>query len=243
MKFLSVIIKNPIYNWFVWLISAMYYERKYVKKTLSIGYMAQFTNCNFGIYNTLHGGAKLDNVFLGDYNTIYNDVKLSNVKIGDYSYVASYSKLANLEIGKFSSIGPEVYAGLGKHPSRNFVSTHPIFYSPLGQLEITFVSNSFFKEFEHIKIGSDVWIGARAIILDGVTVGDGAIVAAGAVVTKDVPPYAVVGGVPARVLRYRFEPSEIEYLLKSKWWDKDVDWLKQNSEMMRNVKHRFENTF
>ena len=70
-------------------------------------------------------------------------------------------------------------------------------------------------------IGNDVWIGLNATILDGVTIGDGAIVAAGAVVTKDVPPYAVVAGVPAKIIKYRFTESQIDFLLKFRWWEKD----------------------
>ena len=100
---------------------------------------------------------------------------------------------------------------------------------------ITFSANSYFDEFAPIKIGNDVWVGARAIILDGVTIGDGAIVGAGAVVAKDVPAYAVVGGVPAKVLRYRFEQAEIDLLEQLKWWNKDIDWLRKNCELMREA--------
>jgi tetrahydrodipicolinate N-succinyltransferase len=73
-------------------------------------------------------------------------------------------------------------------------------------------------------------------LIDGVTIGDGAIIGAGAVVTKDVPPYAIVGGIPARLIKYRFEPDEIEFLLKLKWWDKDLEWIKNNSKLFNNIK-------
>ena len=79
-------------------------------------------------------------------------------------------------------------------------------------------SNYDFAEYRPITIGNDVWIGARAMVMDGVEVGDGAIVAANAVVTKDVPPYAIVGGVPAKVIRYRFAPEKIEALQLLQWW-------------------------
>lgn len=219
MRAIKSLFKNPITLWARWLLSRFYYQYKFAEKHLSIKYMACVSNCQFGNYNTLYEGAVL-----------------SNVVLGDFSYVASNSKLANMSIGKFSCIGPEVMAGLGKHPSRDFVSTHPIFYSPLGQAQITFAANSAYEEFAQIRIGNDVWIGARAIILDGVTIGDGAIVGAGAVVTGDVPAYAVMGGVPAKILRYRFEPAEINFLRQLKWWDKDVDWLRQNSTTMHNIR-------
>ena len=218
MNFIRMILKNPITVWIKWLVFKFYYERKYAANHLMIGYMTRVSNCQFSSYNTLEGGAVLDNVALGDF-----------------SYVATNSKVSNAEIGKFSCIGPEVIVGLGKHPSRYFVSVHPIFYSPLRQAQITFASRPFYEEFAQFKIGNDVWIGARAIVLDGVAIGDGAIVGAGAVVTKDVPAYAVVGGVPAKVLRYRFDPAEIEFLRHFKWWDRDMDWLRENAEKFHNI--------
>ena len=211
-------LKNPFSLWIKWVVTKIYYEHKYAEKNLEIGYMARFTNCRFGNYNTLH-----------------DDAMLTNVTLGDFSYVAANSKLANVFVGKFSCIGPEVFAGMGKHPSRGFISTHPFFYSPHYQAQITLATNSIFEEFEPIKIGNDVWVGARAIILDGVSIGDGAIVGAGAVVTKNVPPYAVVGGVPAKVIRYRFEQADIDLLEQLKWWDRDIDWLRKNCELMREA--------
>ena len=127
--------------------------------------------------------------------------------------------------------------GLGKHPTRNFVSTHPAFFSSLGQSQVTFSTESVFEEFAKINIGNDVWIGARAIILDCVNIGDGAIIAACAVVTKDVPDYAVVGGVPAKILRYRFEPNEIKFLKEFTWWDKDISWLRENYYQLHDIKN------
>lgn len=86
-----------------------------------------------------------------------------------------------------------------------------------------------------VKIGNDVWIGTGVLILEGVTIGDGAVVAAGAVVTKDVEPYAIVGGVPAKVIRYRHTEEQRDKLIEFKWWDKDLDWIKNNAELFCNV--------
>lgn len=85
-----------------------------------------------------------------------------------------------------------------------------------------------------VNIGSDVWIGTQSVILTGVTVGDGAVIAANSVVTKDVPPFAIVGGTPARVLRYRFDPEVIERLLEIKWWNWSVDKIKLNRHLFYN---------
>lgn len=160
--------------------------------------------------------------------------KLINVKVGEYSYIANNSHLINCSIGKFCSIGPFVKIGLGKHPVDRF-STSPIFYSTKNPLRINLVSQNTFKEFEEVSIGNDVWIGANAIIMDGVKIGDGAIVAAGAVVTKDVPDYAIVGGVPAKIIKYRFEESIIQKLKTVKWWEMDLNRLNNYEREFENI--------
>lgn len=144
--------------------------------------------------------------------------KLFNVQMGDYSSVGINSKIANAVIGRYTVIAREVYIGVGVHPT-DFLSAHSIFYknNPWG-FHPEWVKKHDFDENPISHIGNDVWIGTRAIIMDGVSIGDGAIVASGAVVTKDVPPYAVVGGVPAKVIKYRFSQEMIDRLLEIQWW-------------------------
>jgi len=216
---MKLLVKNPLTVWFARLIKSMILEYKNKEKCLKIGYMSNAVNCEFGIYNT-----------------IYNEVILQKVILGDFTYIADNTKISRTEIGRFCSIGPNCMIGLGKHPSKDFVSTHPIFFSTLKQAQITFADKGYFDEFENIVIGNDVWIGANAIVIDGVKIGNGAIVAAGSVVTKDVPPYAIVGGVPAKIIRYRFEHETIKKLLELKWWDMDVESLKNNYKKFHNVK-------
>ena len=139
-----------------------------------------------------------------------------DITMGAYSY--SKSPLNYCDIGRYCSIAKGVSIGEASDHPVNWVSTSGFQY----QKEY-FGQKGFDQEFEGNKIkrtviGNDVWIGLGAIIKCGVKIGDGAIVGCGAVVTKDVPPYAVVGGVPAKVIKYRFEPEVIEKLLKLQWW-------------------------
>jgi acetyltransferase-like isoleucine patch superfamily enzyme len=213
------ILKNPLTIWLVRLIKAKLLERKHKSKSLKIGYMAIANNSKFGVYNT-----------------IYENVSLNEVELGDFTYIAGNTSISKTTIGKFCSIGPNCKIGLGKHPSNTFVSSHPIFFSDLKQAQISFADKKYFEEFENITIGNDVWLGADIIVVDGVNISDGVIVAAGSVVTKDIPPYAIVGGVPAKIIKYRFEKDEIKKLIEMKWWDMDVEYLKNNFMNFHNVK-------
>ena len=211
-------LRNPLTIWMRNVLRNKILECKYRKKFLKIGCHAKVGKCSFGLYNKIN-----------DHTNLYE------VELGDYSYIAADSKLVRTKIGKFCSIGPGVRCGIGRHPSKIFVSTHPIFYSTIKQARISFADKNYFEEFQPIQIGNDVFIGANTIILDGVKIGDGAIVAAGTIVSKDIPPYAVVGGAPAKIISYRFEEDEIEYLMKLKWWNKSIDWLKDNFRLFHNI--------
>lgn len=153
----------------------------------------------------------------GGNNVIFGASVVTNSRIGRHTYIGG-AQLGNCDMGAFCSVGQgAVVGGLGRHPT-SMLSTHPVFYSRLKQSGASFADGDYFAEHVRTTVGNDVWIGANAIVLDGVTVGDGAIIAAGAIVAKDVPPYAVIGGVPARVIKYRFADAEIESLLRTQWW-------------------------
>ena len=168
------------------------------------------------------------------YVVLFDNTKLYYSKVGAYSYVQTGSRIFNSEIGRFCSIAASVSIGPGIHEIDK-VSTHPAFYSPSSPLPKVFTKKTHHKTFRKVHIGNDVWIGEKAIVLDGVKVGNGAIIASGAVVVKDVDPYSVVGGVPAKHIKYRFNESIIKILQESKWWDFTDDWFEKNSELMLDV--------
>jgi acetyltransferase-like isoleucine patch superfamily enzyme len=160
---------------------------------------------------------------------------IDNCIIGDYTYLSKNVSMMNTTVGKFCSIAQGVSICLGRHPSSTFVSTHPVFFSIHKQNGITFSDKSYFNESGKTSIGNDVWIGVNAVIMDDIVIGDGAIIGANAVVTKDIPSYAVAVGVPARIIKYRFEKDEIIFLKDFKWWDKDEEWLKANYKDLHNI--------
>lgn len=141
-----------------------------------------------------------------------------NVVVGAYSSIRDRGKVMNAVIGNYTVIAKDCEIGLGVHPT-NYLTCHSIFYknSPWGFHPEWVKPVSNLVKITHI--GNDVWVGAKCIVMDGITIGDGAIVAAGSVVTKDVPPFAIVGGAPAKVIKYRFPQDVIERLEEIQWWN------------------------
>lgn len=157
---------------------------------------------------------------------ISSNCLINNSQILPYTYIGDNCIIQNTTIGKYCSIANDVLIGLGKHP-KNLISTSTLFYRIENAIGLQLIENdSDFEEYVNINIGNDVWIGARAIILDGIKVGSGAIIAANSVVTKNVPPYSIVAGVPAKIINYRFQEDKIEELLKLEWWNWTFEELK-----------------
>jgi len=163
---------------------------------------------------------------LDDNVAVYQRTALAEVELGSYSYVAERSQLAGVRTGCFCSIGPEFLGGYGDHPA-GFVSTSPVFYSTAGQCGVSFAQHDCFQEKQEIVIGNDVWIGARVFVRDGMKIGNGALIAAGAVVVSDIPDYAIAGGVPAKVIRYRFDERTVRELIQLAWWSWPEEKLRQ----------------
>lgn len=175
-------------------------------------------------------------------NVISNKASVENVSMGFASYVGTNSHIHHVRIGRFTCIGSDVKIIVGSHPTKDFVSIHPAFFSTKKQAGFSFVNEQKYQEIKfaddngnYIVIGNDVWIGSEVKLIAGIKIGDGSIVAAGAVVTSDVPDYAIVGGVPAHIIRYRFDKETIEVLKKFQWWNRDVNWISENHTLFENI--------
>lgn len=160
---------------------------------------------------------------------------LGRIKIGRFTYgdpyIFSRAKSDTVRIGDFCSIGPNVMI----IPTRDHIPPSEYKQYMVSSFHLAHIkkglwqeSYNFTKQQGTIIIGNDVWIGAGAIILSGVAIGDGAIIGAGAVVTHDIPPYSVVGGVPAKILRYRYTTEQIGKLLEIAWWKWPLDKILDN---------------
>jgi len=170
---------------------------------------------------------------LGRGTRIMRGARVGSCDIDRHTYIGSNSEIDSTIIGAFCSIGPQVLCGLGKHPV-DYISTYPGFYTDRASGATWFGARHSFTDRPKVTIGSDVWIGARAIIMGDVSIGHGAVIGAGAIVTKNVPPYAIAVGTPAKVIKYRFDEQTIKQLLDSKWWETDDRTLQQLSKHANN---------
>lgn len=151
-------------------------------------------------------------------NSLYGVGRISNSSLGYMSYCQTNSIISNAKIGRYCSIGPGVMIALGEHPI-NFLSTHQFFYSNYNNFSNRKNNAIVFNEHRKVSIGNDVWIGANCYIKDGVTIGNGAIIATGSVVVANVEAYSIMGGVPAKLIKYRFDKEIIALIVESEWWN------------------------
>lgn len=227
---------------FIILIASSYYI-DISKQLESLGYLEKVHFYKTVRYNEYEQGTR------------YQNEVINGVNVGKYSYGVRkhcYTGTLLKSIGAFCSLNDNISIGEMNHPTK-WITTHPIAYlskehivGKEGVAGILDTDQGFniteLEENGNIYIGNDVWIGTNVVILPGVTIGNGAIIAAGAVVTKDVPDYSVIGGVPAKVIKYRFSKEEIAILNKVCWWEWEDRTIIENIDLIRDTK-KFFSTF
>ena len=174
----------------------------------------------------IHPTAELKSCRLGQYTAIAERVILREVKVGDFTYFERHAEGIYATIGKFCSIAANTRINALEHPVER-ITTHKLSYRPNEYFRYRGIDAAFLerRRAKHVTIGNDVWIGHGAVVLPGVRVGNGAVIGANAVVTRDVEPYTIVAGAPARVIRRRFEAEVAEMLQSLTWWDWPLDRL------------------
>lgn len=182
-------------------------------------------NTTLGTRTTIDRGCVVLNSTIGNYVDIEKRNLIRNAVIGDMTYTGADTGIMWAEVGKFCCIARRVEIGGNEHNYRaaSMMPTYRLLNKLGGKL-------TMHQDEEIIRVGNDVWIGVGAVIArkSGLEIGDGAVIGSGAVVTKSVSPYAIVAGVPARVIGWRFEPQIIEKMLELKWWDRDREWILEN---------------
>jgi hypothetical protein len=175
------------------------------------------------------------NCTLGPWTEVGKRTKLDETIMGDYSYICNDGDVIYTTIGKFCSIASHVRINPGNHPLQRAALHHFTYRSK--QFDLGEDDPAFFdwRRASHVRIGNDVWIGHGATVMPGVTIGDGAVIGSGAVVTKDVAPFTIVAGVPAKVLRKRFSDETCQKLASLKWWDWPHDILKERMPSFREL--------
>ena len=177
-----------------------------------------------------HFSAVVLNSSLDPMSAVRPNCRVYDSSLGRYSYVARNSLIQHTQIGKFCSISEGCNIGMPMHPT-NLISTSPVFLKGSNYLHKNFSSIEF-EDCPTTYIGNDVWIGANAMIKSGIQIGNGCIIAAGAVVTKNLPSYAIAGGIPAKIIRYRFTEEKIKEIEQLKWWDWSDKKLTDDSDKL-----------
>ncbi len=225
------------------MIDKIYRKIKSIIKNILMKRRFKKKGCKIARNVTVSTGTKLEHKIV-----VNRKCNISNSSIGYGSYISHSCNYTNSIIGRFTSIASHSEVIRGSHPTKKFVSTHPAFYSIMKQSGFTFVDKNIFQDYNFadedkkisVIVGNDVWIGYGAKILEGVNIGDGAIIAAGAVVTKDVEPYSIVGGMPAKHIKYRFEKKYIDFLLEFRWWEKSFEWIEKNAKLFDDIEKLYE---
>lgn len=189
---------------------------------------AKVINCDLGIEVTVGEDSFVKDSTLGDKVQLNRRNFIVDSNIGCYTYTGMDTVIKHTDIGKFCSVSWGVMCGGAAH-DYSHVATSPFYQLK----QFGFVDENEQVLSETVQIGNDVWIGMNSTVLPGIKIGNGAIIGAGSVVTKDVPDYAIVVGNPAKILKYRFDKQIIESLLNINWWDLPKEVIKEHIDLFK----------
>lgn len=222
------------------------------KKIKSVSYIQEIntkgltflltSSMNTSVYNSIKNYIKDENIvnysnLIREQSHTHTHTRIGRFCYGPLSFPHHYVE----EVGSFCSFAPGVDV-VGSH-LLNAISTHGILYSPYF---MDILDNSKGREYlakEKVRIGNDVWLGRDVLITKGVRIGNGVVAGAKSVITKDIPDYAIVAGVPARIIRFRFQQEQINKLNAIKWWDWDIEKIKENYNLFFNIEEFIEKNY
>jgi len=189
-----------------------------------------------GVVPIIDSDVILTDTTLGAYTHIQSHCVFNDVVVGDYSYFAGYNQVYYANIGKFCSVASFARINTTNHPTYSRIAQHHFTYRS-EKFDFGDDDTEFFikRKARTVIIGNDVWIGHNASIMPGISIGNGSVIGTGAVVTKDVEPYSVVAGVPAKRIKMRFTDDLIAGIERLKWWDWDYEILKERLPDFRDM--------
>ncbi|MFE8048555.1 DapH/DapD/GlmU-related protein [Brenneria goodwinii] len=204
-------------------IDCIYYSGAKIKGSLIGNY------CSVGEFSRVYESS------FSDYVRIDRNNFIRNSYIGLCTYTGQFTTIMNCSIGNFCSISWGVTIGPGEHDYHR-VTSHDFLYNPIYGIKPNTEIKEVYDRFEKpLHIGNDVWIGTNVSVLRGISIGDGAVVGANSVVVHDVPPYAIVAGCPARVIKYRFNEEQIKSLIDIAWWNLPINVIKDNFSVFSSI--------
>ncbi|XOB60602.1 DapH/DapD/GlmU-related protein [Campylobacterota bacterium DY0563] len=189
-----------------------------------------------GIKPYIPNSAIIENSYFGKYTEVGEFSNVLDSTLDDYSYISEYTQIYNTIIGKFSNIAAQVRINPGFHPYEMPCQHHFLYRKEMygfGEDDEAFFN---YRKVQKVEIGHDTWIGHGAVIMPGVKVGNGAIIGSNAVVTKDVPSYAIVAGVSAKILKYRFSKDIIKKLEEISWWNWSHEEIRERIDDLKDIR-------
>lgn len=204
-----------------------------ISETAELYFRAEVKNSQIEEKCIIGDNSRVRDSFINTHVSVDRNNLILNCKIGRYTYTGPFDMIFHTNIGSFCSISYGVTIGPPEHDYCK-LTTHPFIYDKRYEILDNSELLTVTKFNKQCQIGNDVWIGCNATILRGVNIGHGAVIGANALVNKDVPPYAIVAGVPAKIIKYRFSKELIKALLELKWWEWDIKKIRTNSHLFTN---------